>query len=246
MSKSQCLRLRDLRAIYLLIGECRELGGDPVAWRRHLLSGLIRALGGTVGLPFEFELAEGDTVRATSVVEVGWPTESDCRHFWRFMADGEMERCPVVAPMRSGARPLLTRLRRQIVDDGDWYGSAFVNDYARPAHMDDMALSMHRPASGPSHQLNVSRVWGEPPFTSRERRLLHLCHADIAPLHGTRLATGAAPSVASLPPRLRQVLRCLLEGDGEKQAAIRLGIRLQTVHVHVKRLHRHFGVSSRG
>ena len=49
-----------------------------------------------------------------------------------------------------------------------------------------------------------------------------------------------------LPPRMRQTLLHLLHGDSEKQVAIKLGLSHHTVHVYVKSLYRHFGVSSRG
>jgi DNA-binding NarL/FixJ family response regulator len=48
-----------------------------------------------------------------------------------------------------------------------------------------------------------------------------------------------------LPPRVRQVLRCLLEGDGDKQIAVRLGLTRHTVNQYTKLLFRHFGVASR-
>ena len=38
----------------------------------------------------------------------------------------------------------------------------------------------------------------------------------------------------------------LLDGDSEKQVAIRLGLSLPTVHQYVTALYRKFGVSSRG
>ena len=38
---------------------------------------------------------------------------------------------------------------------------------------------------------------------------------------------------------------CLLEGDGEKQAALRLGLSRHTVHEYVGELYRRFGVCSR-
>ena len=53
------------------------------------------------------------------------------------------------------------------------------------------------------------------------------------------------PNRHGLTPRARQVLDCLLDGDSEKQAALRLGLRVTTVHGHVKRLYLHFGVGSR-
>ena len=51
---------------------------------------------------------------------------------------------------------------------------------------------------------------------------------------------------ATLAPRLSQTLEALLDGDSEKQVALRLGISKHTVHVYVKLLYRRFGVCSRG
>jgi FixJ family two-component response regulator len=60
-------------------------------------------------------------------------------------------------------------------------------------------------------------------------------------------ATGPlAATAAALSPRLRQTLRCLLRGEGEKQIAERLGLSRHTVHDYIKSLHRCFGVNSRG
>jgi DNA-binding CsgD family transcriptional regulator len=54
-----------------------------------------------------------------------------------------------------------------------------------------------------------------------------------------------APSPFELAPRVRQVLRCLLEGDGDKQIARRLGISPYTVNQYTKVIYRHFRVASR-
>ncbi len=44
---------------------------------------------------------------------------------------------------------------------------------------------------------------------------------------------------------MRQVLACLLEGDGDKQIAARLRLSLHTVNEYTKVIFRHFGVRSR-
>jgi DNA-binding CsgD family transcriptional regulator len=44
---------------------------------------------------------------------------------------------------------------------------------------------------------------------------------------------------------VRQVLRCLLEGDGDKQIAARLGLSPHTVNQYAKAVFQHFGVRSR-
>jgi DNA-binding CsgD family transcriptional regulator len=47
------------------------------------------------------------------------------------------------------------------------------------------------------------------------------------------------------PPRVMEVLGCLLDGMAEKQIAHRLGISRHTVHVYIKTLYRQHGVSSK-
>ncbi len=53
------------------------------------------------------------------------------------------------------------------------------------------------------------------------------------------------PSGKPLGPRVSQIMDRLLAGDGEKQVAAALGISQHTVHDHVKRLYKRFGVCSR-
>ena len=48
--------------------------------------------------------------------------------------------------------------------------------------------------------------------------------ATLVPLVGGPLARFTEPSPAGLPLRARQVLRCLLEGDSDKQVGLRLGL----------------------
>jgi DNA-binding CsgD family transcriptional regulator len=55
----------------------------------------------------------------------------------------------------------------------------------------------------------------------------------------------AEPSPAALPPRVRQMLKCLLEGDGDKQAAVRLKLSRYTVNEYTKQIYRRFGVQGR-
>jgi DNA-binding NarL/FixJ family response regulator len=67
----------------------------------------------------------------------------------------------------------------------------------------------------------------------------------VAPLVGGALASYRDPAPAALPPRARQVLRLLLEGDGDKQVAKALRISPHTVNQYVKAIFTHFRVGSR-
>ena len=82
-------------------------------------------------------------------------------------------------------------------------------------------------------------------FGQRAKALVQESHALLAPLIGGPLARFSESSPSDLTPRVRQVLKCLLEGDGDKRIAARLGISPLTVNVHLKAIYIHFGVRGR-
>jgi DNA-binding CsgD family transcriptional regulator len=86
---------------------------------------------------------------------------------------------------------------------------------------------------------------GEKRYGTRERRLVHLFVDELSRHLGRSLLLPHDDLFTSLPPRVRQTLDCLLEGDSEKQVAARLGLSRHTVHQYVTDLYRRLGVSSR-
>ena len=78
----------------------------------------------------------------------------------------------------------------------------------------------------------------------RDSKLVYLLQLELARHLGRSLATSRDP-VSRLSPRLRETLDCLLDGDGEKQAALRLGISVATIREYVQALYRNFEVNSR-
>ena len=94
--------------------------------------------------------------------------------------------------------------------------------------------------------LCVSRGGGNlhQPFSARERLLLHLAHVEMSWIYDADLLL-ATRGAATLSPRQRQTLQFLLAGHSEKQIAEQMTLSRNTVHHHVKAIHRHFGVSTR-
>ncbi|HEV7302161.1 MAG TPA: LuxR C-terminal-related transcriptional regulator [Tepidisphaeraceae bacterium] len=88
------------------------------------------------------------------------------------------------------------------------------------------------------------------PLDVKRRMLADFCRLIVASPEASTPppATFAQPpdDIADLPPRLRQTLAGLLEGDSEKQVARHLNISPHTVHVYVKALYKRFNVASRG
>jgi DNA-binding CsgD family transcriptional regulator len=151
-------------------------------------------------------------------------------------------------PLNGATSDSLMIGRDDVFTDQQWYNSVQFCDYLRRAELDHLVLSLQRTSIGPDHfcGLTIMRSLGESKFSRRDKAFLSMLHRELAPMVGRQLAAAHEPSAMHLSPRLRQVLDCLLEGDGEKQVAARLGLTPQTVNQYVKAVYRQFGVNSRG
>jgi DNA-binding CsgD family transcriptional regulator len=248
MARSQRLRLRDVRAVFRLLGEIRELGADPLAWRRHMLASLDRVIGSPVGSSSEGVYTAGVPITVPeSNVYVGVLSARDRQMLTRFAASLAAARCPVfrlITRRHPGGRTGNYGRGRvePPFDDRTWYGSDTIV-CRREAGIDDFLYSRQSlPWGRAAHFISLNRLPGDPSFTDGQAQLLHILHQELA-----RLWRGPEDRQrAVLPPRLRQVVELLCEGNSEKQIAAKLKLSRHTVHNYLKELHRRFSVASRG
>jgi DNA-binding CsgD family transcriptional regulator len=246
MSKSRRLRLQDVRRAFRLVGDCRDLGDDPAAWRLRSFEGVMRLVGGRAVIGGEMRWPRGP--RPTEVVQAldaGFEPRERAL-FAEFMRACGPSGHPLFVPLSKLSGRLITRTCRQLLDDAEWYRSPCFDQYIKPTGVDHSVNSHFELAgTGTINLIGLNRPPGERDFSGREVRLLHLFHGELGRLVGTALAAAGGGILARLSPRLRQTLDCLLEGDGEKRVAARLGLSLPTVHQYVTALYRRFGVASR-
>jgi len=142
MPKAELLRVQDVRDAYRLIGDCRDLGGDPALWNRRMLEGVRRL----VGVPAATG-GEGRTIRPHRAIEVISALDAgfDSRGHELHMAyqrkvgpDGD----PVFRVLQRLPGRHVVRTRRQLVSDSTWYRSVAWNEYLRPGNMDDRLTSV--------------------------------------------------------------------------------------------------------
>lgn len=251
MSKSSHLRTADVRAIYELAGQCRELGDDPHVWRRHYAAGLGRLIATDLVFCVETAGCRGGRMADLGVAEWGWEHGFD-RAGW-VQAMIEFRHDPAYSLglqhyfRRFAADDGTACSRRELIPDEAWECSFDRDVIHRTIGIDHVAWCFRSLAGPADEQAGVIalRDAGRRDFGPREKAILADAQAALAPLVGGPLARFADPSPTALPPRTRQVLRCLLEGDGDKQTAAHLGMSPLTVNVHTKRIYRHFGVLSR-
>jgi len=93
--------------------------------------------------------------------------------------------------------------------------------------------------------LTFFRHVGAPPFSPRQRAIVHTVTTESPWLHADRLPDQPPADLTQLAPRLRTTLLLLLEGLSEKQIARRLHLSPHTVHDYIKAIYRHFDVNNR-
>jgi DNA-binding CsgD family transcriptional regulator len=190
-------------------------------------------------------------MRVAGYTDWGWEPGFD-RDGW-VRAFGDIQRVQKLSPVFPALREIVRSQqtaalpRDRIVPDGVWFRSAEYELFHSVAGLGEN-LYLVRPIRGADNRFSVMytcRATGCRPFTAREQEIARLLHAEVVPRIGASLASYDEPSPAALPPRVRQVLVCILEGDGDKQIAARLTISVYTVNQYVKLIFRHFGVQSR-
>jgi DNA-binding NarL/FixJ family response regulator len=246
MSKSDSLLLRDVRAVFRLLGECRDVGREPGLWQRRMLEGLCVIFGVVQAATGEaWWERPGRPVQPVSAYAAS--ADAAAEHAFQVYNRAEGPRGdPIFQAIAGLSERLVTRTRRQLVSDAAWYRSVSFNRYRRMAGVDHTLVSvLQRSGDGATSVIALNRTLGDRDFTGRETRLLHLFHSELGRLIGGPLVADTEPSIANLSPRLRQTLACLLEGDSEKQVAARLGLSHATVHQYVTVLYRRFAVRSR-
>jgi DNA-binding CsgD family transcriptional regulator len=245
MSKSDLLRIQDVRDAYRLIGECRDLGGDPALWQRRMVEGACRLFGvhsATGG--------EGRWIRPHQAVQVvsAFVAGLDARGREAYLAyhrELGPRGDPIFQALQQVPGRLVTRARRQLVSDAAWYRSA-AWEYRHPIGIDEELTSIRQVSDdGAITVISLHRALRAREFSPREQRLVSFFHEELGRLVGHALVSVTEPSPDKLSPRLRQTLACLLEGDSEKQVAARLSLSRATTHQYVTALYRHFGVQSR-
>lgn len=250
------LSSHDIRALFQLLGELRELGQEPEQWRAQLARGLAKLCGTRLTSATELVVRVGAAADATHCghyVEClhersdGLSAEQSAG-FQRELLDLPGEADPAFPAMVPLYGTSFTRRRQELASDSDWYGSSAANDYFRRYDCDDYIKSMEPVELPGGTQLlcgiTLYRGWRERPFGERERALVSLLHEQLAA--DWREAHAAPPELRDMAPRLRQTCTLLMRGLSEKEVAAELDLSTHTVHQYVKELYRRMQVRSRG
>jgi DNA-binding CsgD family transcriptional regulator len=249
MDKSTRLRLDDIRRVFRLLGDCRDLGHDRAAWMPRAVAGLRDEFAAYLAVGTFIEGTILESLRpGRSLFDLGYESARDREAWLGLLRSGRNEVYGTVhALYRQPASVVVVRSRDQLVPDREWLRSVERNEDRMSLHQDETLLGQYwHGAPGTHIVISINHVAGERKFDGRQRAFLRLFLREIHELAGSALTMDEAGPFAGLTPRAREILNALLEGDAEKQIAARLGVSRHTVHDYVKALYRRFGVASRG
>ncbi|HSZ59212.1 MAG TPA: helix-turn-helix transcriptional regulator [Tepidisphaeraceae bacterium] len=214
----------------LRLSHLLHMSGDPVARKRHLLAGLCDLLNAESAMSIVAHV-EPPRKRETlvSVIHHGVSRVSEKQVLGRCL------RSLAFAPPSTDPPP-----------PSAWQP---IGGCTRASRSRRLVHCLWRPASGPDARVIacvclVRSAGFAFPFLARERMLLHLAHMEMNWIYQADLML-ASRGPASLSPRQRQTLQYLLAGHSEKEIAEKMHLSRNTVHHHVKAIHKHFAVSSR-
>lgn len=230
------------RAAIQLVGEVHELGACTTAGRQHLVHGLVRLVGGAIAAAvldttYSLELKGGIESPALAgfddeLIEVFRAHQIHGSHINPFH-----ER---VMPRASALRgQVFSATRDDIVARDHWDGSLWINEYARPARVDQFVCSMRVYEATKAMGYALMRDAHDRPFGDEDREVVHLVHLGVGPIYEV-----GSPR-QRLAPRVRDTLDVLLTGASDKEIAAILRISPHTVRQYVKTILRTYGVSSR-
>jgi DNA-binding CsgD family transcriptional regulator len=246
MAKADLLRVADVRRAYRLIGECRDLGGDPTSWQPRMMEGLSQLFRDAPATGGEGRLVgTNGAIVPTTYFDHGFDA-ADRRTYLGYIREGGAMVDPFVHALHRTPGSPVTRTRKQVVSDAVYRRAPVFDRYFRPGNVHHRLASILATSDRTVCLLHLHRHRGERDFSSRDRALLEFFHGELGPLIGRALVSAAEASPVRLPRRLRQTLACLVEGDTEKQVATHLGVSHATAHQYVTALYRRFGVNSRG
>jgi DNA-binding CsgD family transcriptional regulator len=239
------MRAADVQAVLRLVGGAAELWYQPVLQREFTLDSLCKLLNAKAAVCYTLgDVLTGGTVACGTATFVGFEKAAQ-EKFESYLKTGT-PKDPVIDVLAAIDGRVITLARADAVADEAWHSSEHFKQIRQPLGLDH-ALYVKIVAASLGRQTIVmlSRAKGEPPFTDRDSYLCELCLSEMAWPY-TPDVDYTDPRLETLQPRLKKVMRHLLEGDSEKQVALKLGLSPHSVHQYVKQLYAQLEVNSRG
>jgi len=236
------LRAADMAAMLTLVGQVTELPSDKTVRRTHVLTELLKLIGGRSAVALEMAHPdEGPFARPGTIININTSCEAEVRGSELYLIHNAPAD-PALNEFLAARGQTITMTRT--ADDREWYRSAHYDIVRRPFDMDHSLYCRLTLPDKTDMAVGIQRCPGEPHFTDREKAIVHLLHTHAPHVYYAPKAETKS-ELDKLAPRLQPVLRYLLQGDAEKEVAAKLKLSPHTVHRYTQAIYQEFEVHSR-
>src|ERR1041385_2604612 len=214
------MRATDVQAILRLVGGAAELWYTPSLQRQFTLDSLCNLLKAKVGLCYTWgDCLVGGKGACSDVVHIGLDANGAAA-FEKFTQTGKPADPVMDVPAAMEGR-VITLTRREAVADLDWYASPHFRELRQPLGLGPtLYIKIHAQLINRTTIVTLIRQTGAPAFTERDAYLADLCLSEMAwPF--TAEMSYVDPKIEQLQPRLKKVMKLLLEGDSAKQGGLK-------------------------
>ncbi|MEM1210397.1 MAG: LuxR C-terminal-related transcriptional regulator [Planctomycetota bacterium] len=243
--RSSRLLLADIRGMYRLLGDARELRDRPIEQDRVLADGLAKLVGCDQAFAARFdEFSDRGRTRPAGFVP-GTDLDPNVARFGAWVRIGRnIEQDPMVTLTR-GIKGHAAVSRSLLMPMEGWQDWDVYEAVVEPSRVGDCLVLWYRyPNSDAIRGWSIQRRLGEPDFNARETALLGLAAEEMAELH--RIGRLEPPRLLEgLPPRLRELAEALTTEMSQKQIADAMGISYETLRSYAKHLYARAGVNGR-
>lgn len=219
---------------------------DLAARRRRLLEGICRLVDADVYLwsCAVIDPSLADDVMSSQTLDGGWKNDAQRVDAFRLLVNPQFV-AMVNEPLVAAALKMeyVTLDRREIVSAEQWEA---VGEPWRRNGFNESLLNLFPLGPNNFSGTGFHRAAGKPPYTPRERAIVHHALQHVEWFHRQAAQDPSAGKVLQLSPRERQTLDLLLGGDTKRQIAEKLSLSEHTVGDYTKSIYKRFQVSSRG
>jgi DNA-binding CsgD family transcriptional regulator len=180
MHRGAFLRSSDVRSLLRLIRECADKSAKNEDHAAHFLAGMADLVDAQAGMLAEIEHF-GDRTRMSVLRTRLLGLEGEEHRGLLRQVEGDLWANPATEPFMAMSGPVVSGARADLIDDGAWYASEYVQTVKRGLGIDDFIFSRIELAPGGRvSSLSLHRSWGGQAFGRYHVQLLSLAHAEYA------------------------------------------------------------------
>ena len=263
MGKSQRLREVEVRGVFRLLSDLREMRHDRPAMHQHLAETLCELVGATGGFAADVVGWQPTSAGKNSRSKLGVRSFTGTRQGFDVVrqvmgglaTNNNLLDDPTFAVGVKYQNPVESLSCRRIMSDtpiSDFPVFAQVTHESK--YVDHLIgwfqkqINADGTPTGDTFGVSMQRYGkGGKLFAGREESLVKLVFEELRWLYTTGRLDPPPGAVAAeiLPPRLKQVLDGLMRGKAPKQIALELNLSTLTVRDHIRRLYRRMKVNGR-